>query len=379
MIQNLATYLYPEEINQTLKVDLEKNFSRFSFIDHYPNKEDEINQIFEMTIKDAAQTFSVASLLEAPELEDNHLDLFKQLGFTQLSSHPEIGIILEHPKFPGWLIKKNYGFQREEGFSKQIIKVVEGCHFPFWMLPSSLRNLSNDSPIRIQVPNDIIHPLRVVMLKRGRKWTKHLELNHIRAAKEYLYVLPGASSTKPLYKRVVVISQKENVLNSSANLWHYAKIATYDPDKLKRIANQMALFIRYVRLTDSHINNYPFLDDDSDTVMAIDGEPVGGLADASHPDMVQAVEAFDPDFYSLLGLKKLQSSIPEQMKAEGIGLGEIQKVQNIFDEIINSTIRSIIQENAWQLVKNKVYAPSGIMNTAVFIVQSLLARYYPPH
>jgi hypothetical protein len=381
MIHNLANCFSSTEteINQTLKVDLEKNFSRFSFVDHYPDKKGEIDQIFKMAIVNIqGDAVSVSSLLEAPELDDEHLDLFSRLGFTQLSSHPEIGIILEHPKFPGWLIKKNYGFQKEEGYSKRILKVVKGSDFPFWMLPLHLRKFSERNSISIQVPNDIINSLRPVVLRRGRKLTKRLGLDHIRAAKEYLCLLPTANPTKPLYKRVVVISQKENVLSQSNNLWHYVKLANLYPDKLRRIASQIALFIRHVKITDSHLNNFPFLDDDSDTALAIDGEPVGGLADASLPDMVQAVEAFDPGFYSLLGLKKLQSSIYEQMHAEGIKLKDILKVQSIFDEVINSNITSVIQERAWQLVKARVYASSIMMNVAFFFVRSLYTFYCQP-
>lgn len=375
MFHNITNYLYPQQISESLKVDVERNFSRFSFFDHHPKQQKEIDQIFKMTISDSNGTLvSVSTLLEASTLDDEHLDLFKKLGFTQLSSNPEIGMILEHPSLPGWLIKKNYGFQKIEGHSKRILKVVKGSDFPFWMLPPQLMNFSDKSSISIQVPNDMINPLRVVMLRRGRKWIKQLGLNHVRAAKEYLYILPTVSSSKPLYKRSVVISRKENVLSSTDSLCQYAKLANLHPERLRQIASQIVLLIQKLKLTDSHISNFLFLDDDSDTVIVVDGEPIGGLADAGHSDMVKAVEAFDPCFYSLLGLKKLQESISEQMSLDEIELKDIKKVQKIFDEVISSAITNIIQERAWQIVKDRIYTPSLIYNI-IFIFQSFLTLF----
>jgi hypothetical protein len=232
---------------------------------------------------------------------------------------------------------------------------VEGSDFPFWMLPSRLRGASKNQSIHIQVPNDVIHPLRVVMLNRGDQWIKRLGIQSIQAAKEYLYLLPESDSGKALYKRVVVISKKEDILSESDHLHTLAQMAEQHPEKLHEIAHQMVRFIKYWKLTDAHMLNFRFLDDESDTLIAIDGEPIGALADATLPEMVKAVEAFDAGFYSLLGIKKLQTSLREQMEEEDIASSTIDKVQQIFDEKIQATANEIIWERAWHFIKVKVY------------------------
>ena len=215
MLQYLANYLQPVDPDiQALTVNLEKDFSHFSFTEHFPDKKHLIDELFSRSI----EGMSVSSLLQSSELEDTHLNLFKRLGFKRLNKNPKTGVILEHPNFPGWLIKKNYSFQKEERFSKLAIntKVVRGSNFPDWMLPHHLKNQPKDKLISIKVPNDVINPLRVVMLKRGAKWIDRLKLTSIKAAQEYLYYLPTASSAQPFHQRVIVISKKENVLDDIA-------------------------------------------------------------------------------------------------------------------------------------------------------------------
>lgn len=373
MIKSSDPYFPSPEISRSLTVNLEKNFKLFSFTDQVPDKKDEIDKIFQMTVTNAGgESVSVADLLNTQELGEEDLSLFGKLGFQQLSSHPEVGVILEHPKLSGWYIKKNYGFERGEKASKRILKVVKGSDFPEWMLPSGLSKKlsSKDSPITIQVPNDVIHPLRVVMLRRGRKWIKQLRMSQIQAAKEYLCLIPGAKDKHPLCKRVVVLSKKEDVLSPSDNLQHYAKLAEKDPAQLKLIAREIVLFIQKVRLTDNHLNNFPF-SADKKTVIAVDGEPVGGLADTAYPEMVQAVKAFDPGFYSLMGLKQLHTTIAEQMKAEGIGLKAIARVQAIFGEAIQDGITREIQERYWHTVKVKASEASLVWHATFFVIQSL--------
>lgn len=371
MIQNLVNYLYPCDNNRKLlKIDLEKNFDSISFNSHFPHKQNEIDNIFKKTITDTDDVISVSEILQSPELRNNYLNILKSLNFNQLANHPKSGIILEHPEFPGWLIKKNFRIQRDEiGKPQQILKVVRGSNFPSWMLPEHLKNSTS---VNITVPNDCINPLRVVMLKRGREIIKALELTHIRAAKEYLYLIPDTDSSQPLYERTVVISKKENVLSSKKSLSRYVKLAQSSPAKLTEIAKQIVLFIKHVQLTDSHLNNFLFLDDDTDVVVAVDGEPIGGLADVSIPGMVAAVQEFDPSFWSILGLKKLQVSITEQMKNEDIAQEDIARVQAIFDKEINSTIPDIIRERQWQLIRSQAHESLLVFNVTSYLLQSVL-------
>lgn len=357
LIQEFTTHLYNfygdfREKDQPPMVDLEKEFHCYSFLDHHPEEQAKIDELFKKTVIDSNnQSISLSELLEASELGEEDLSSFYEMGFNQINSHPETGVSLEHPSFKGWLIKKNYGFLRQGDLSKRIVKSVSASDFPKWMLPDDLKSVPEDKPISIKVPNDIIHPLRVAMLKRGRQWIRRLQLTCVKAAKEYLFLLPNADPSQPFYKRVVVISKKENILSESENLHRFAKIVHDDPLKLQEISRQIVLLVKNWKITDAHLHNLRFLDDGTDTLMCIDGEPIGALADASQPEMVKAIQAFDQSFYSLLGLKKLQNSLPMQMEEEGIAEEDSFKIQKIFNANIAKMEEEINRERTYRLIE----------------------------
>lgn len=348
-------YFFPESeaYNQPQTVDLEKNFLRYSFLTHHPEKQSVIDHLFQKIIIKNKARISFASLLLAPEFQDNDLSLLEEMEFRQLNCNPEIGIVLEHDDLSGWLIKKSYAYKRVGNKSMRIAKAVGASDFPSWMLPPLLRGSSKNVLIGIQVPNDVINPLRVVMLERGQKWIDHFHLNSLKTATEYLYFLPGEENSfeKPLHQRVVVISRKENILNEKDNLQRFVDMAYLRPNKLRQLADQISLFIKYTQLTDTHLHNLRFLDDDTDTLMFIDGEPIGGLADVSQPEMVDAIGKYDRGFFSLLGLKKFTTSIREQMEDENFPESDIQKVQEIFEERFKPVMKEIIRERRWHMAK----------------------------
>lgn len=219
------------------------------------------------------------------------------------------------------------------------------------MLPRHLRSLSANSLLGIQAPNDVISPLRVVMLERGRYWIKNLGLTLVKAASEYLYCLPGSDSKKPFYQRVVVISKKENILDDSNHIKHLVEMAILRPNKLSELAHQISVFIKHTHLTDNHIGNFRFLDDNSDRVVFLDGEPIGALAEASQAQMVRTFSQYDQGFFPLLGLKRLQKRIPEQLKGYDVSFSNIQLITQIFNAEIEPIKKEIICERRWENVK----------------------------
>ncbi len=333
------------EINE-IAVDLKQNYLKYSFSTKYPEKTKEIDRIFNQTTEKNSHLHSLATILKKPYLDTNDLTLLKKLKVAQLSADPTGGVILEHPDFPNWLIKKNYGYFQEDELLNPIRKLVEAENIPSWMLPKQFKDLPSNKSLLIHVPNDVINPLRVVMLERGQKIINAFKLKHIKVAKEYLHQLPNCDDSLPIHHSLVVISKKEPILNRSESLNHYVKLAKNCPEKLQQIARDIVRFISALRLTDSHIDNFPFLNDGSDTVIAIDGEPVGGLADINETRMVESLKEFDPGFFSLVGLQKFQSSICQKMRSEKIDFIDILKVQEIFDTEIKIAHTEIIAERS---------------------------------
>lgn len=381
-----TTANYFKHFNQTLEtgnqpqiVDLKRDFNRYSFLKHHPGKQNAIQQVFEKAILNHGQAVSCNSLLQAVEFQEKDVRLLENMGFCQLSNHEETGLVLEHPDFPEWLIKKNYGYRQVENQLKRITKSVSATDFPWWMLPSRLREHSKNSQIGIRVPNDVINPLRVVILERGQQCINDLGLDKVRAAKEYLYELPMLAQDeveKPWYERIVVISKKEKIVSETTNLYRFVGMAYHCPSKLIRLAKQIAYFIKYTLVTDTHLNNIRFLDDDTDTVLFMDGEPVGGLADVSEPRMASAVQEYDPGFFALLGLKKLIISIRENMEDEGIPEKDIQEVQALFNQAVDPIKDEIIRERRWVWLKAIVDDYLINFNSALYAIVSSIRVIY---
>jgi len=230
-----------------------------------------------------------------------------------------------------------------------------------------MRKLSEDKLVGIQVPNDELNPLRVPMLKRGRYWIRALKLDHLKAGKEYLYALPSAmqADQKPLFERTVVLSKKENILNESDSISRFVSLALTKPAKLSEIALQVCLFMACNPIPDLHLQNARFLDDDTDTLFFMDGEPIGAIAEASNSQTVEAIQKYDQGLFPILSLRKLQASIPSQLGEENIPDFAIQQVQKIFDEAIEKRVQIIIWERKWHLFK--IYAVTHVPGLAFIL------------
>lgn len=370
-------YESPTIGQQSCVVNLEQDFHRYSFLKHHPEEEEAISQIFQKTVIHKGRMIGLCSLLQAKECGAEDLTILKEMGFRQLSHHPEVGLVLEHQNFEDWLIKKNYTYRRIEDQRMRITKEAKGYNFPWWMLPPHMQKFSKTTLMGIRVPNDVINPLRVVTLERGRQWIERLHLNHIKAATEYLYPLPlEGTDGKPLYERVVVISKKEHILTERANMLRFVELAHQRPDQLYQLARQIALFIKYTLLTDTHLNNIRFLDDQTDTVLFLDGEPIGGLADSSEQFFANKIQSYDPGFFALLGLKKLITSIPDYMESEDIPDSDIQKVQDIFNRAVKPIQAEIIRERRWRWIKMTINRYVEIFLAAVISMLSNMRLAY---
>lgn len=369
-----------EAYQQPLVVNLENEFSRYSFIKHHPEKEEAIDQLFRKTIaKSDDQLITVGSLLQTSEFKAEDLILLEKIGFRQLSNNPKTGVVLEHEELKGWLIKKNYGHVRVGTELKRIAKVVSASDFPWWMLPATMRHHSKTTPVGIKVPNDIINPLRVVMLKRARQWIKRLNLTQVKAVKEYLYRLPDTAKdqAQPLHQNFVVISKKANIVSEEENLQRFVTMAYHRPKKLEELVQKISLVIKYMPLTDACLRNIRFLDDDTDTLTFFDGEPIGGLTDISQPQMIKGIQEYDRGFFSLLGLKKLTASIREQMEGN-FSEAKIAKVQEIFDRVTLPIKNTIIYERGAYLIKTQLgryYQFNGYI-LAILVLSNLLFLFF---
>lgn len=377
-----------EVYRQPTIVDLEKDFDYYSFLKSHSQEQKTIEQLFQKVIVNQEQSVSVNSLLQNSTSKKNDLDLLKKMGFRQLSNHPDTGIVLEHEDFKGWLIKKNYGYS-EEGMV--ISKAVIAKDFPWWMLPPKLQGKPKNSDIGFKVFNSEINPLRAAMSNRGQQWKERLQLDKIEVVKEYLYLLcdeETGASKKPLHERVVIISKKENILNETDNLKHFVKMAVHRPQQLKELIKQISLFIQHTFITDMHLHNIRFLvdgdihdhenalDKATDRVIFIDGEPIGALSDCTRIQTINSIKSFDYGFFPLLGLKKLTASVREQMKDEKFPVEEIQRIQAIFDEVVNPIKEKIIRERRWHLIKTMLSRGCLIFIDFIHAIFLMLCNFY---
>ncbi len=368
----------PQQDNVSLVVDLQRDFNHYSFLRHHPKERHAIEQVFQKTVINQGQCVSAHELLQASTCRKEDLILLDKMGFSQLGDDPEVGMVLEHPALKGWLIKKNYGYKVVNQLSGRITKSVEGRDFPTWMLPPHLQKGSKHKTIGVQVPNDVINPLRVVVLEKGRQCIDDLKLDKVRAALEYLYVLPVTKNKTqaPWYESVVVISKKENIVSEKENIYRFIEMARKHPKELLKLATQIALFIKYTQLTDVHLGNIRFLSDHKDTIFFMDGEPIGGLSDASEPRMAKAMQAFDPGFFPLLGLKKLITSLREDMEFARIPESDIQKVQEIFNQAINPIQADIIRERRWIWINQSLNHYLSLLNSFILTIFSTMQNTY---
>lgn len=366
-------HLLEKAYEQPQVVDLKKDFASFAFNTHYPEKQAAVKELFDKHVVDAGgKQKYVKSLLSTSVYHLGDEDFFKQMGFRHLNLDPSTGIVIEHDELEGWLIKKNYGWIENGDKKKRVTKAVLFRDVPKWMLPTR-----SDKPqkqvLGIEVPNETLNPLRVATLKRGRRWIKDLQCTHLKAAREYLVFLPQVANQKPLHEQVVVLSKKENLLSETESFKRLTLLAEENPLQLQQIASEVCRFLCCNPITDLHLRNMRFLADQSDTLFFMDGEPVGGLAEASNSEAVRANQRFDRGFFSIVSLKKLQGSITPMMKEEYLNASSIAKVQKIFDEAVETHVQVVIWQRKWQSLKNHVDRYTLIYTVITVTLLALLA------
>ncbi|MDP3683403.1 MAG: hypothetical protein Q8S01_05670, partial [Ignavibacteria bacterium] len=100
--------LYQEDkaYTQAATVDLEKDFNRFALSKYHSKQQKILDELFKKTVFVANKNVSVSSLMKEEVFYAEHFEALKSLGFTSIGSdsHCPLGIVLEHPGLPGWLI-----------------------------------------------------------------------------------------------------------------------------------------------------------------------------------------------------------------------------------------------------------------------------------
>jgi hypothetical protein len=265
-----------------------------------------------------------------PETSSHRITTLINQGWTQYGSREEYGLILEHPTLlPDWLIKKNYSASTNlTGEARRLGKVIHYTSLPVWMLPHSHPRRENPADETedhsLFVPNDIINPLRVVVLHRGEQFIRELFLDCIAPCQEYIFSLPDAPARLPLHRRVIVISKKMNIFSPRDNFTNLTRLFNEDRDYFIRLVTQICLFIKYTRMTDMHLGNLSFIrpentDELPRQVTFFDGEPLGSLFDeallahAEEEDDAPNFSEFDRGAFSLLGLLKLKRELEKKL------------------------------------------------------------------
>lgn len=370
-------YRESEEVYcQPYIVNIERDFSKYSFLQHYPDQQKVIDQLFARTVLFVDQQISISSILQADHCHLALYRLIREEVFSHLGHHgTESGVTLKHrTDLKGWFIKKNFSYESDnspEGF----IKTVTAKDFPFWMVPRSLMSASS---LPIKILSGLTNPLRAVISERGRYWISKLKFKHVRMVEEYLYELPGTPLEYPLHRRVVALSKEEQVVSQMENLQRFVNMAKQNPEKLSEIAREICLLIKHVRLIDNQLNDIRFLDDETDTVIFLDAEPIGGMADVSSNFLEltgKEFQTFDPGFFPLVGLKVLQTNISLEMTQEGIKADDIRLVQDIFDQVINQTIEGIIRERRSELIKQYSYRLCPFLPLTLLIKDTFQMTY----
>jgi hypothetical protein len=268
--------------------------------------------------------------------------------------------------------------------------MIHYTSLPVWMLPYSHPRRENPTDETEEhslfVPNDIINPLRVVVLQRGEQCIRELFLDCIIGCKEHIFHLPDAPATLPLHQRVVVISEIMNIFSHRDNFRHLTQLFIADREYFIKLATQICTFIKYTRMTDMHLGNLAFIRPENPNelprqVTFFDGEPLGSLFDESL--LSDAEEGYEPNFnefdrgaFSLLGLLKLKREFEKKLtrlEREQSGLiliesdesgdenlttdtnteiANTQQMIRAFCEVIEATEKGINRERMWFAAKN---------------------------
>jgi hypothetical protein len=326
--------------NFPLYIDPEEEIDKYQFPDS--DAAAKLTNIFHSIIQNDDTTLS--EFLQEPLYErrfNSHVDYLKTtFNCKEYGNRENMGLILEHPDCPGWLIKKNYNSSW---------KLIHFGKIPTWMIPRDLvisrcdevhssispRIFRSDNPIEnddlnldLAVLNGVINPLRVVILKRGEEWVRKREAKgqttHIVPCEEYCFPLPNVPPDRPLSERVVVLSKKMELFSSQKTFDIFTQIYKEDPGYFRTLTTQICDFIKYTRITDMHLGNVLFLKpvvagELPRKVTFVDGEPIGSLIDIAMQDKIDTGEAtdfnrFDPGVFSLLGLLYLKSVLENYLE-----------------------------------------------------------------
>jgi hypothetical protein len=387
--------------NYPLYINAEKETAKYPF----PSKATEEPTARELTalLQTDLEGITFSHFLQEstydPHTSANRIHTLRQRGWEQFGGNDEYGLILGHPSLlPGWLIKKNYSASANfAGNERRLGKMIHYTSLPVWMLPHSHPRREDPTDETEEhslfVPNDVINPLRVVVLQQGEQCIRELFLDCVTPCKEYIFHLPNAPTTLPLHQRTVVISEKMNIFSHRENFTHLTRLFITDREYFIKLATQICLFIKYTRMTDMHLGNLAFIRPENPTelprqVTFFDGEPLGSLFDESL--LTAAEEGYAPNFnefdrgaFSLLGLLKLKRELEKKLtrlEREQFGFDitesdessddnsttsrnlsntntEIVNTQQMiraFCEVIESTEKGVNRERMWFAAKNRL-------------------------
>lgn len=331
-----------ESYCQPTEVDLESHPKKYNFVEIFPEKKEELQQIF--------SNLQLLKIFQSSSYQLADSKFLENVGFKILNLQPILGLVLEDKN--GWIIKKN--FSQYQG--KRIHKGIHAPCISKKFLPA--KSNTSLATLDLDVYHDYRNPLRVEVVRRGRKWIKCLKLDRIQVAEEYLYYLPFTSDKLPLHQRTVVLSKKISILKGKANLEHYVYLALNHPEELKKIVKQICLFIKYTQLIDNHLDDICFLDDRSNRVAFVDCEP-GNLSDVSQAKN-EIMQTFDRGIFPIIGLRNLQFRLKKQLLDDGIDQEGSCKTQKIFDFIIDQMVEEVIEERCSlykKIYKNFLFNP----------------------
>lgn len=316
--------------------------------EYYESLADDQNDSSEMTPAECKQT-NLNDILKSAETRPSASMLQKLVDKQiQIVQENAFGIVVTDPTIDKWLIKQNFS-----GGSKYALDE----NIPFWMLPFkswSQNPFFTKAEKGCKILGDLLNPVRPEMMQRAQRCVTESNLRYVKVAKEYLFPLRGTNSSDLLCKKFVVISEKLKPLSEKDNLEKLVRLAVEKPEKLRKIVQELCEVIKATHLTDMHMGNICFLEenpdqtDTNDCVGLFDGEPIGGVWEASEGE--NPYTEFDPAIFPLLGLRKLQKT-SLVLKQSGFKPEQIAPVKKIFDDIIDKEANALIVRRRWHYMK----------------------------
>jgi hypothetical protein len=267
--------------------------------------------------------------------------------FTLLNGIEEPkSIVLEDPEMQGWLIKQNFSYGFLNGRYGMIARRIFAQNIPFWLFPFELWHQGYNETL---LSNSPLNPLRVVMLKRARKCIKDLNLDRVLAAKEYLFRLPNIPEDFPAHKKFIVVSKKISLLSASDSQQKFIRLAQENPDELKEIMKQICIVIKHSHLSDNHLNNIRFSADGTNRVCFFDGEPIGGVTEASEGGISNRRGDFA--LFPIIGLNSLSEKTPSLLREYGWSGEAIADLMDVMHSVVIPFTENIISERRNYYIK----------------------------